>query len=436
MPRAAGRRRALFAVLAAALLGPVGAVAGWPGRGGAAQPPGHLTFRGHGFGHGIGMSQYGAYGMALRGVSAGRILAFYYGGAAVGRAALPWSLRVGLLQANRDPNTGGRLGQVLVQGQEVPGHGGGGRILVSGLARSGPHWRGLLGHVTYAVRPDRGGISLFAGAQRVYGPTQPGAGVRIHYDSPSHATRLLLPQSGQQLRFGRLEVDPVRDGATARPRAVAVLGFDAYLRGLAEMPSSWPPAALQAQAVAGRSYALASLLARGQHVGAGRWDGCDCAVYSDTRDQIFAGYTKEAGYWGARWVAAVRATSGRVVTWRGQVVRAFYSSSSGGYTSSNAQWGSPPLPCYPARPDPDDAARGRNPNASWRVTVTAAQARRALAGYGVGSVLSVSTRTVPSWGYRVAAVRIQGTARTVTLTGSRVRTLFHLKSTRFAVAGA
>jgi hypothetical protein len=67
------------------------------------------------------MSQYGAHGVALRGYAAGRILSFYYGGAKAESVPLPDTIRVGLLQANRDPSIGGRLARVRVQGLEVPG---------------------------------------------------------------------------------------------------------------------------------------------------------------------------------------------------------------------------------------------------------------------------------------------------------------------------
>ena len=75
-----------------------------------------FTILGGGWGHGIGMSQYGAQRMAMRGASAGRIISFYYGGAKARPAALPATIRVGLLQADRDPSAGGRLGRVLVGG--------------------------------------------------------------------------------------------------------------------------------------------------------------------------------------------------------------------------------------------------------------------------------------------------------------------------------
>jgi stage II sporulation protein D len=146
---------------------------------------------------------------------------------------------------------------------------------------------------------------------------------------------------------------------------VAVIPFNRYLRGLAEVPGSFANEALRAQAIAVRSYALAAVRARGQRSGHGSWDGCDCAVYATVRDQHYAGYAKEQGYYGARWVAAVRGTDSMVVRYGARVVQAFYSSSSGGYTSTNSQWGSDPLPWFPSRSDdPYDRGGGghRNPN--------------------------------------------------------------------------
>jgi SpoIID/LytB domain protein len=74
---------------------------------------------------------------------------------------------------------------------------------------------------------------------------------------------------------------------------VAVIPFNRYLRGLAEVPGSFANEALRAQAIAVRSYALAAVRARGQRSGHGSWDGCDYAVYATVRDQHYAGYAKE-----------------------------------------------------------------------------------------------------------------------------------------------
>jgi stage II sporulation protein D len=405
----------------------------------AAAAPAAFTIHGAGYGHGIGMSQYGAHGMALRGSSASRILSFYYGGARAGSVRLPATIRVGLLQANRDPSVGGRLERVRVQGLEVPGLGGSGRLAVSGTSPGGRVVRRTLpGHVTFSIKPQSGGMSVFdLGGRRVFGPTRAGTGVFVRYQTLSPPARLLLPQTGQQLRWGRLAVSLVRDDRGAlRPRAVAVIPFNLYLRGLGEMPGSFAYAALRAQAIAARSFALVATQTRGQHSGRGLWDGCDCAVHATVRDQRYLGYANEVGQGGRRWVAAVRRTGSWVVRWRGRTVQAFYSSSSGGWTSSNAQWGSAPQPYFPSRRDPYDRGGGAhpNPNATWKVRVSAAALGARL---GVGTAVSVREVKPGSWGWRVSSITVTGVKdgqrRTVTLTGTQFRNAFKLKSTKFHV---
>jgi stage II sporulation protein D len=404
-----------------------------------AAAPAAFTIHGAGYGHGIGMSQYGAHGMALRGYSASRILSFYYGGARAGSVRLPATIRVGLLQASRDPSVGGRLKRVRVQGLEVPGLGGSGRLTVSGTSPGGRIVRRTLpGHVTFSIKPQSGGMSVFdLGGRRVFGPTRAGTGVFVRYQTLGPPARLLLPQTGQQLRWGRLEVSLVRDDRGAlRPRAVAVMPFNLYLRGLGEMPGSFAYAALRAQAIAARSFALVATQTRGQHSGRGLWDGCDCAVHATVRDQRYLGYANEVGVGGRRWVTAVRRTGSWVVRWRGRTVQAFYSSSSGGWTSSNAQWGSAPLPYFPSHRDPYDRDGGAhpNPNATWKVRVSAAALGARL---GVGTAVSVREVKPGSWGWRVSSITVTGVKdgqrRTVTLTGTQFRNAFKLKSTKFHV---
>ena len=277
---------------------------------------------------------------------------------------LPDTIRVGLLQANRDPSIGGRLGRVRVQGLEVPGLGGSGRFTVSGTSPGGRIIRRTLpGHQTFSIKPQSGGMSVFdLGRRRLFGPTKARTGVFVRFQTVSPSARLLLPQTGQQLRWGWLDVSLVRDERGAlRPRAIAVMPVNRYLRGLGEMPGSFASAALRAQAIAARSYAFVTTRIRGQHSGRGLWYGCDCAVYASVRDQLYGGYANEVSTYGRRWVTAVSGTGSWVVRWPGRTVQAFYSSSSGGYTSSNAQWGSAPLPWFPARVDPTTGAAAPTP---------------------------------------------------------------------------
>ncbi len=438
-------RRGLSVLLGLVVLAALVAAGPLPGLGGApgarpaaalgGPPPPAWRFDGGGYGHGIGMSQYGAYGMGLRGARAGAILGFYYRGTRVRRAVLPSAVRVGVLQAWGDPSTGRRLGRVLVRGRPVPGtRSSKGAFSAVGVDRRGRRKaRRLPGGVTYAVRSQAGGTSMFRGSRRVFGPTRAGSGVSLRYQAGVRVPALLvLPQAGRTLRWGRLDIGLVRDGTAIRPRAVAIMSFNAYLRGLAEVPSSWPAETLKAQAIAARSYALATVRAAGQHRGRWSWDGCNCGVYADTRDQHWVGWAKERGPSGARWVAAVRATDRLVVTWRSRVVQAFYSSSSGGYTASTTSWGGPSLPYLPARRDPDDRARGRNPNHRWRATRSAAAVSAALRRYGVGRVVALRVRSADASG-RVRAVEVRGTRRTVVVPGGTFRSLLRLRSTKFAI---
>jgi SpoIID/LytB domain protein len=428
------RTLATVGVLAVAL----GLAAG-PAEPAAVAAPSAFTIHGAGYGHGVGLSQYGAQGMAVRGYAASRILSFYYGGAKAGSVRLPSTIRVGLLQANRDPSIGGRLARVRVQGLEVPGLGGSGRFTVSGTSPGGQITRRTLpGHVTFSIKPESGGMSVFdLGSRRLFGPTKARTGVIVRYQTVTPPARLLLPQTGQQLRWGRLDVSLVRDDrGVLRPRAVAVMPFNRYLRGLGEMPGSFAYAALRAQAIAARSYALVATQIRGQRSGRGLWYGCDCAVYAGVRDQLYGGYAYEVGATGRRWVAAVSRTGAWVVRWGGRAVQAFYSSSSGGYTSSNAQWGSAPLPYFPAGEDPYDRGGGihPNPNHSWTLRMSAASLGARL---GVGTATSVREVKPRSWGYRVSTITVTGVkdgrSTSVTLTGTQFRVALKLKSTKFHV---
>ena len=403
--------------------------------------PRTFTIVGGGYGHGIGMSQYGAHGMALRGASAGRIISYYYGGAQARPATLPATIRVGLLQADHDPAAGGRLGRVLVKGVEVPGKGGSGRFAVSGAdpgRAQGPAQPQRPHHLVDQARVGRHlGVRPVAagGCSGRPGPA-PGWWSGSRPPCPRPGCRCPRPASSCA-GAAWTSTWSATTGASPAPGG----GRDPLQplpAGLAEVPGSFANEALRAQAIAARSYALVAVRSRSQRWGYGRWDGCDCALYGTVRDQHFAGYAKEQGYYGARWVAAVRGTGSLVVRYGSRVVQAFYSSSSGGYTSSNAQWGSAPLPWFPSRSDdPYDRGGGthRNPNFRWTKTVSAASLGARL---GIGTATRVRETKLPSWGGRVSRVTVYGVKggrrTSVTVTGTWFRKAYALKSTKFHIS--
>jgi len=170
---------------------------------------------------------------------------------------------------------------------------------------------------------------------------------------------------------GALEVANV-GGALA---AVNDVGLDGYLAGISEMPASWPPEALRAQAIAARTYAL-SRLDRPTPADLAQLGAQLCATDAC---QVYAGLTKEHSPGASAWTAAVADTEGEVLQYRGRPIDAEYSSSNGGQSVDGGQ------PYLRPVNDPDDAV---SPLHRWQVTLGAAEL---AAGLGVsGSIQSVS----------------------------------------------
>ena len=170
---------------------------------------------------------------------------------------------------------------------------------------------------------------------------------------------------------------------------------DEYIKGIGEVSSSWPEQALKSQAVAARSYALASAIA----VQAAKTSiavsgypkkvkqSCLCQVYATTVDQNYAGFSKEFESAGSRWINAVTSTMsgnyGQVIMGGGSVVKAFYSSSTGGTTQPVSQvWGSTSMPWLASVADPwslrTDIPGFTNPNISWSRTISQASVKSSL----------------------------------------------------------
>ena len=126
-------------------------------------------------------------------------------------------------------------------------------------------------------------------------------------------------------------------------QVVDVVGLEGYLKGVvpSEMPFDWPSAALESQAIAARSYALANL------VHGGSFD-----LYADTRSQVYGGIDAES----SSTSAAVDATKGQVVLYDGSVADTLFFSTSGGRTASAAEVLGTPIPYLVSVPDPYDTA--------------------------------------------------------------------------------
>jgi stage II sporulation protein D len=145
--------------------------------------------------------------------------------------------------------------------------------------------------------------------------------------------------------------------------------LERYVRGVvsAEMPSNWPLAALEAQAIASRTYALTS------DAGGARFD-----VYADTRSQMYLGTAAET----ATTNTAVAATAGQIVEYAGKPAITYYFASSGGMTEDvqNAFLGSSPEPWLQAVPDSYETK-----SSSWKLSIGFASAAARLSGLVKGS---------------------------------------------------
>ena len=271
-----------------------------------------FLFTGHGWGHGVGMSQYGAYGYAQHGATYQQILAHYYPGTTLGPAPVS-TIRVLLADKKK-------------------------------RSRSPPS--------PFTVRDAAGAKVTVPAGTLVVTPKLAVAARRCSRRSPS------LP-AGERRSSSRA---PTADGSrstssTASSARSTSLPLEQYLYGVvpSEMPSSWSAEALKAQAVAARSYALAT-----------RQLGAPFDVYNDTRSQMYLGIVDES----PAATAAVNATKGQVVLYDGTVATTYFSSTSGGRTESALDWTGTAVPYLVSVPDPYDDL---SPYHNWGPTPVTAQ---------------------------------------------------------------
>jgi stage II sporulation protein D len=211
---------------------------------------------------------------------------------------------------------------------------------------------------------------------------------------------------------GSLQFTPSGAGV----QTVNAVGLDDYVRGVvsAEIPSSWAPAALEAQAVAARTYAITTTV-----------DGNGYDLYPDTRSQMYGGVKAET----SSTDAAVSATSGQVVTYDGKPVVTYFFASSGGYTESiqNVWAGATPEPWLRAVPDPYDNA-GQDPYHTWGSQMTLAAAAHRLGRLVKGNLVGIAV-TRRGVSPRIVQAQVVGTRGTSTVTGTQLQGIFGLDDT-------
>jgi stage II sporulation protein D len=335
---------------------------------------------GHGYGHGVGMGQWGAQGYAQQGYTYDQILAAYYPGTTLGQTTAT-SIRVLLANGKKRLTISSKKPIDVEDGDGVD------HTLPAGATT-----------LTPALK-----LAVDGGPEQALAPP-------LTF-SPAAGSALTL---GRRYR-GRIVVDVPNQ----KLRAIDVLGLQQYLYGVvpAEMPSNWLPAALGAQAVAARSYALAS-----------RKAGEPFDVYGDGRSQAYLGVSAEtpAGR------QAVDETAGQVLLWNDSVALTLFSSSTGGWTQADSDaFGAPGRPYLVSVRDPYDAI---SPYHKWGpVPVT---------GRTLASALGVVGRIVDATVKRNASRRVKtlkvtslshGAQLTATVGGATARSVLGLRSTWFGV---
>ena len=315
-----------------------------------------LVVAGGGAGHGMGLSQYGARGAALLGCSADQILAVAYPGTTRTKLAALDTVRVGLAQPSQqadapltvpvtavDGDVGWRLCDADGSCQQVASQPTGQRWQVRAVRASATDADG--GFVLERVADD-GTVT----------PVWHGGDYTTTLDAMHDATVVAVTVGARtwQLKHGYLRFDSyLPDAGHARLFVVSHVttgggasGLARYLYGLAEMPSSWSTAALQAQAIAARTYVLDR--ARTRRADEAN-NPCRCDVVATVADQNYEGWSHERAdrqTVDGRWAAAVDATAGQALTMDGQPILARYSASHGGASSAAADL----RPDEPARP--------------------------------------------------------------------------------------
>src|SRR4051812_11089424 len=339
------RRRVIRATLPCAVLLAIA----WSGVASPASASGGFTFYGSGDGHGIGMSQWGAYGLAKMGWTDDRIIQHFYKGTKVSTSSsLPGRIRVGLTSGRTVVHLRAQGGQVRLW----VGHAGGALI---GAIPAGDTWTVQARKHDWGVRRPNG--KLVGG----HGWGGPNADLLVTYQD--QGSRVFVPEAdaiwyhGFSYKRGSIEMNLTScgDGNGCVERVIARLDFEDYLLGLGEVPASWPMAAMQAQAIAARSYAAYDM----KHY-ALRSD-CNCDLTDGASDQTYIGYNREAGPDGNRWVKAVRSTAHQVASYGGNVIQAFYAASDGGHTDSvqDVWHGGDPAPKLSWVPGGCDPGEGR-----------------------------------------------------------------------------
>ncbi|WP_061962843.1 SpoIID/LytB domain-containing protein [Demequina aurantiaca] len=394
--------------------------------------PSSFTVSGSGWGHGVGMSAWGALGMAKEGSSATQILQHYFTGTKVQEAAANNDIRVEVFGSGSD-NRNSVSVVVRSPGSDSTDDGQWRMRFYNwkdGAAELSTSWTGknnedLMvtrdGTKVIVTREDgtkataTKDVSLQWEATSYYQSTSP-EDPYVELLDKEGGTR----QTKGQYRHGKLLIS-VPDARSAYSRIIVSNELKLnteYLYGLGEVPSSWPASTLQAFAIAARGFALNADKTYSAT--------CNCNLYDDDRSQVFVGWSKENegtnAYYGKKWVAAVDGTNnstgsrGDILTYNGSIAKVYYFAHSGGQTENSEDiWGGV-LP-YMKSVDDHWSNDPSIVNNKWTYTLTQAKAKSV---FGLSDVVSIKVTSRTAGGSDAAAKAVTATSstgKTSTITG-------------------
>lgn len=302
-----------------------------PAQSSAIDVPVSFQVQGAGYGHGVGMSQIGARAKAIAGETATAIISYYYKDVAIEPLDDTKILRVNIghlltsakmATATQDATMQIFSGDIGDAQDVVP--------LATVPVKSSLNFSILGSTVLPSVVTGKKTVSI--PRNRIF--TVRWSGTR-YLPGVDGVISLSHTNTTKKYRYGQMQFRAVKAATLGYRIEVtnSVRLSDEYLWGISEAPSTWPEAALQAQAIASRTYAMSK---------AGIYrSSCDCDLYGEISDQSFLGYAKETEKgWGQFWKAAVTNTAGLTITQAGKPITAYFGSSTGGLTETAVNaWG-------------------------------------------------------------------------------------------------
>jgi stage II sporulation protein D len=367
--------------------------------------PDHATLRvtGHGYGHGHGLSQYGAEGAARKGLSAQRIVRFYYPHTHAG--TFHGRVRV-LISEDTDQNTT----VVNRAGLKVRDLGTGRTWTLPRTGRAGKasRWRLASRH----GKPAR--LAYHTGHWHLWR--------RLSGDGEFRASgpiRVVLPGGARAYRGTLQSRTSTRGGSKPHRITVNKVSMESYVRAVvpSEAFPSWHQAALRAQAIAARSYAAYGV----DHPLSRLYQICDT-----TACQVYGGVAAEY----PTTDRATAKTAGQIRIYHGRAAFTQFSASNGGWTAAGGK------PYLPAQRDPYDGWSG-NPYHSWTTNLSARRIERAWPALGNLTSIAVDRRDGHGqWHGRILTMTLHGSKGDVRITGDDFRARLGLRSTWFDLATA